>query len=490
MKIFHATSECVPYAKTGGLADVVPSLSKALVEKGHEVYIFLPRYGIIKQERLTLIKQNIPLHFGDKETFFNLYYLKTPEGVHAMFIDYPPLFDRNGIYGIANKDFSDNGIRYLYFARAVIESCLSMNMIPDVFHAHDWQASFIPTYLRTYYSRYDQLRKAASLLTIHNLSFQGLFEHQEVWPYTYLDDHLFNMEGLEFYGKVNYLKGGIIYSTLITAVSPSYSKEIQEEEQGCGLQGLLKSRSTYLYGVLNGIDYTIWNPETDSLIPQKYSLEKPEGKKLCKHELMQQCGFDGKEELPIIGMITRLTPQKGLDLVLEAKKALNAAPLRMVILGTGMKEYEDALQEWSKERPDKIHLRIEFNDQFAHLIEAGSDIFLMPSKYEPCGLNQMYSLKYGTIPLVRHTGGLADSIVDFATDPNNGTGFKFYDYSSLGLLNAIETAISVYAHNIIWKRMVIRGMSQNFSWQKAAHTFEELYQKALEIMKNSTYQNK
>ena len=483
MKIVHATSECVPYAKTGGLGDVVPSLSKALAEKGHEVYIFLPKYGTITTNGITLLKENIPLHFGDQNTFFNLYHLKTPEGVNAMFIDYAPLFDRNGIYGISGKDFPDNGIRYLYFARAVIESCLILNLNPDVFHSHDWQASFIPTYLRTLYSSNEQMKNTASVLTIHNLSFQGLFDPAEVWHSTYLDDNLFQMEGLEFFGKVNYLKGGIIFSTLITTVSPSYSKEIQEEEQGCGLQGLLKNRSTTLYGVLNGIDDTIWNPELDSLIPQKYSLAHLEGKKMCKHELMQQCGFSGREELPIIGIISRLTPQKGFDLVLKSKDALNAAPLRLAILGTGMKEYEEAFQQWSKERPDKIYLRIEFNEGFAHLIEAGSDMFLMPSKYEPCGLNQMYSLKYGTIPIVRNTGGLADSIVDFATDPNNGTGFKFYDYSSLGLLNAIETALSVYAHNIIWKQMIIRGMKQDFSWHKAANTFVELYSNAISLMR-------
>ena len=486
MKIVHATSECVPYAKTGGLADVVPSLSKALAEKGHEVYIFLPRYGMIETHHLTMLKENIALHFGGQNTYFNLYQHKTPEGINAMFIDYPSLFDRNGIYGDAGKDFPDNGIRYLYFARAVIESCVNLRLIPDVFHSHDWQASFIPTYLRTLYANNEQLCKVPAILTIHNLSFQGLFDPADVWRYTYLDDSLFQMEGLEFYGKVNYLKGGIIFSTLITTVSPTYSKEIQEEEQGCGLQGLLKNRSKYLHGVLNGIDYAIWNPEIDPLIPQKYSLAHMEGKKFCKHELMERCGFSGKEELPIIGMITRLTPQKGLDLVLESKEVLNTAPLRFAILGTGMKAYEDALLQWNKEQPEKIHLKIEFNEEFAHLIEAGSDMFLMPSKYEPCGLNQMYSLKYGTIPIVRNTGGLSDSIVDFAADLNSSTGFKFNDCTSLGLLNAIETALSVYPHQIIWKQIIKRGMMQDFSWHKAANTFIELYSQAIELMKNTT----
>ncbi len=485
MKIVHVTSECVPYAKTGGLGDVLPALSKALAINGNDVYIFLPRYGIIDTDKLQLIKDNILLNFGGEDTRFNIYQDITEEGVKILFIDYGPLYDRKGIYGIDGVDFNDNGIRYLYLARAVIESCLALGLIPDIFQCHDWQASFVPIYLRTIYSNHPQLKNIPVLLTIHNLSFQGLFLPEEIWKYISLDyNSYFHMECLEFYGKVNFLKGGIIFSNIITTVSPTYSKEIQEAEQGCGLEGLLRKRKDYLYGVLNGVDYEIWNPETDPLIPFNYSINDLSGKKKCKEELIKQCNFSGDASNPIIGIITRLTPQKGMDLVLKALETLKDIPFNLVILGTGLKEYEEELKEWSKRIPDKICIRIEFNEEFAHLIEAGSDMFLMPSRYEPCGLNQMYSLKYGTIPIVRNTGGLADTIIDFAINPKEATGFKFYEYSHLALLSVIDLALSTYSLKNIWKQITIRGMKQDFSWDKAAKTYIELYSKATSLIRS------
>lgn len=480
IKIIHVTSECVPYAKVGGLGDVVPALSKALVNHGNEVYIFLPRYGIIDTNKLTLIKENIPMNFSGENLSFNLYQHIINEGVKVLFIDYGPLYDRKGIYGVNSETFSDNGIRYLFFAKATIESCLFLNLIPDIFHCHDWQASFIPIYLRTLYSNNEKLKSIPVLLTIHNLSFQGLFSPEEIWKHIGLDyNSFFHMEGLEFYGRVNFLKGGIIFSDIITTVSPTYSKEIQEAEQGCALEGLLKKRNQDLYGVLNGVDYEIWNPEIDTLIPYHYSADDLSGKIECKRELMKQCGFSGDETNPIIGIITRLTPQKGMDLIIEALDTLKDVSLYLVILGTGLAEYENQLQEWSKKFPHKICTQIEFNEELAHLIEAGSDMFLMPSKYEPCGLNQMYSLRYGTIPIVRNTGGLADTVVDFVSDPKNATGFKFNDYSSLALLSAIDLSISTFWHKNIWKDMMIRAMRQDFSWKKAAETYLNLYLKAI-----------
>jgi len=480
MKIIHASSECVPFAKTGGLADVVSSLSKELARKGEEVYVFLPLYGIIPTENLKLVKKNISLHFAGQNTFFNILESKTEEGVSILFIDYPPLFGRPGIYGINNTDFPDNAIRYLYFARAVIEGCLDLGLAPDVFHCHDWQASFIVIYLKTLYSNNNLLNKAASLLTIHNLSFQGLFE-PNLWEFTYLDNNLFNMEGLEFYGKINFLKGGIIFADLITTVSPTYSREIQSEEQGCGLEGLLKKRSNVLYGVLNGIDDKIWDPSSDIFIPYNYSIDDLSGKYLCKKELLKECHFPPDEDVPIIGMITRLTPQKGIDLLLEALNSLVLSSCRMIILGSGMKEYEEKLIYWSRRYPEKICVRIEFNERLAHLIEAGADMFLMPSKYEPCGLNQMYSLKYGTIPIVRDTGGLADTVIDISKEPKNGTGFKFYEYSSLGLLGAVDAALSIFPYKQYWQEIMLRGMKEDFSWNKSADSYLKLYKRAIEM---------
>jgi len=485
MRIVHVSSECVPYAKTGGLGDVVPALSKALAKSGNEVYIFLPRYGIINLEKLTLIKNDIMIDFNKQNTYFNVYKDETIEGVKVFFIDYAPLYDRKGVYGEGGMDFKDNGVRYLFLARAVIESCLALNIIPDVFHCHDWQASFVPIYLRTLYSSNELMKGVPVLLTIHNLSFQGLFPPEEIWGYTYLDyNSFFHMEGLEFYGKVNFLKGGIIYSDIITTVSPTYSKEIQEEEQGCGLEGLLRKRRDYIYGVLNGVDYEIWNPETDPFIPYHYSEEDLSGKMRCKEELMRECNFKENKEIPIIGMITRLTPQKGLDLVIQGLAALKEIPFRLVVLGTGLAEYEKALEEWSKREPQRVNARIEFNEALAHLIEAGADIFLMPSRYEPCGLNQMYSLRYGTVPIVRNTGGLADSIIDFISNPKNATGFKFNDYSYLTLLSTIDLAQSTFMLKNIWHNMMIRGMKQDFSWGKAAQTYIDLYKKAISMIRS------
>lgn len=485
MKIIHITSESVPYAKTGGLGDVVPALSKALINHGNEVYIFLPRYGIIDTDKLTLIKENISMNFSRENVSFNLYQDLTYEGVKVLFIDYGSLYDRKGIYGINAETFPDNGVRYLFLAKATIESCLALNLIPDIFHCHDWQASFVPIYLRTIYSSNEKLRSIPVLLTIHNLSFQGLFSPDEIWKYIELNyNSFFHMEGLEFYGRVNFLKGGIIYSDIITTVSPTYSKEIQEAEQGCGLEGLLKKRNQYLYGVLNGVDYEIWNPEIDPFIPYHYSLDDLSGKIKCKRELMKACGFSGDENNPIIGIITRLTPQKGMDLIIEALETLKGVSFYLVILGTGLAEYENKLQSWSKKFPNKICTRIEFNEELAHLIESGSDMFLMPSKYEPCGLNQMYSLRYGTIPIVRNTGGLADTVVDFVADPKNATGFKFNDYSSLALLGTIDLSISIFWHKNIWKEIMLRAMKQDFSWKKAAETYLNLYSKAISMKRS------
>ncbi len=396
--------------------------------------------------------------------------------VKVCFVQDDESFDREELYGTPHGDFPDNASRFVVFSRAVIETMIRMDLPVDVVHAHDWQAALIPVYLRTLYA--DRVKgDPATLLTIHNLAYQGVFWHWDM-KLTGLSWDNFNWRQLEFYGKLNFLKGGIAFADAINTVSPTYAREIQTPEYGCGLQEILRYRSGELHGIINGIDYDEWNPESDTNLPRKYGKESLAGKGYNKNVLRKEVGLEVKAGVPLIGMISRLADQKGLDIIAGMMDELMQEDVQLVFLGTGEKKYQDLLPEFEKKHPAKVAALIAFNNKMAHMIEAGCDMFLMPSRYEPCGLNQLYSLRYGTLPIVRRTGGLADTIVDATPETiadGTATGFSFEDYSSAALLATIKRAIRLYDDRKKWTAMVRNAMDQDWSWGSSARRYAELY---------------
>jgi starch synthase len=485
LRVLYLSTEVAPFAKTGGLADVASALPKALFEQGHDVRVMMPKYGNISERRYTLREvirlKDIPIQVGKQEHIVSAKSAFLPETkVQVYFLDYKPFFERADYYvdGATGKDFPDNAQRFFLFCKAVLETIKLLHWEPHIIHCNDWQTALIPWMLRNQYQNDPFFAKAITILSIHNLAFQGGF------PPAVLEELGLSAElaapgsDLEFYGKINYLKGGIKSADLITTVSPTYAEEIQSDpDLGCGLQGLLLERKDDLCGILNGVDYGIWNPEKDALIPAKYGAVNLKDKEKNKKALAKEAGFPFDPEVPIIGMISRLTNQKGFDLIADAIEELLKLKVQLVILGTGDPQYHKLLEKLHKAHPQQIAIFLRFDDQLAHLIEAGSDMFLMPSLYEPCGLNQMYSLKYGTIPVVRKTGGLADTIIDADADANNGNGFVFADYSAKALVDAVRRAVAAFRDEKGWQKMIKRCMKQDFSWAIAADKYIKLYLK-------------
>ncbi|MCM8780745.1 MAG: glycogen synthase GlgA [Candidatus Omnitrophica bacterium] len=461
MKILICASEVVPFAKTGGLADVAGALPIALEELGHQLIISLPYYQSIQSSKFKIQKLKD-----------DIYYTNIGRDIKVYFIRNDKYFARPGLYGEKTGDYPDNLERFSFYCNRSLELLKEINFKPHIIHVHDWQAALIPVYLKTTYADDPFYKKTRSVLTIHNIGYQGLFEREQ-FPKLGLDWALFNMEALEFYGKVNLLKGGIVFSDIINTVSPTYAKEIQTKEFGFGLEGILRKRSDSVFGILNGLDYAIWNPQTDKFIVKNYSIANIEEKYENKKELQKICNLPIGIDIPVFGIVSRLAEQKGFDLLSEAIDSICRLNLQLVILGTGDFKYHLLLEKISKRKPHIISLHLRFDDSLAHKIYAGSDIFLMPSKYEPCGLGQMISLRYGTIPLVFKTGGLADTI----TDDN---GFVFDRYTKLDLLKTIEKSFKAFQDKKNWQDLVRRAMSYNFSWEESAKRYTQLYQKVLD----------
>ncbi len=480
LKILFASSEVTPFAKTGGLADVSCSLPQALEALGHEMVLVMPLYRSVKEGKHDLRKQekslSVPFRGQSLET--QVFAAKTGENIPIYFIQREEFFDRSGLYGTSQGDYFDNPERFIFFSRSVLELVHSLGFQPDIIHCHDWQTGLIPAYFKSLYAQNPSLQKARTVFTIHNLAYQGVFP-REIMAFSDLPSELFSMRGLEYYGKMNFMKGGIVFSDVITTVSGKYAKEIQTPEYGYGMEGVLGERSVDIYGILNGVDYTSWNPRTDPHIASNYDVRDLSGKKKCKEELIEIFKLNGPDERPIIGVISRLADQKGFDILAEALDHLMKLGLYLVILGTGDARYEKQFTVLGKKYPDRLGVKIAFDNVLAHKIEAGSDMFLMPSKYEPCGLNQMYSLKYGTIPVVRATGGLEDTIKEFDPEGQKGNGFKFKAYSSSELIKAVKRAIYIYKNKLLWKKLMANAMNEDFSWGKSAQKYEEIYKKAL-----------
>ncbi len=483
MKIVFITPEVVPFSKTGGLADVSGALPIELAEAGNDVIVYSPLYKSVdtKKYNIVPIKKSIFVPISGKMESVDIYEslnYKPNSRIRFIFLSCEKYFKRENLYGEGNKDYPDNHERFGLFSRSVFEVLKSLNFAPDIIHCNDWQTGIVPVYLKCIYSQDTFFSGTKSLITIHNMAYQGLFESY-VMDTLMLPWSLFNYKELEYYGKVNFLKAGLIFSDAITTVSRKYAEEIRTKEYGCGLEGVLEERKNNLYGILNGVDYSIWDPSIDSLLPKKYSPNDLSGKKECKKVLLKNMGIKSEEDIPLIGIISRLADQKGFDLLFELKDRLINIGANFVILGTGDKKYHEHFTDLKNRYPNKIGLLLGFDNTLAHLIEAGSDFFLMPSRYEPCGLNQMYSLRYGTFPIVRGVGGLDDTIIDLDTDRVNGNGFKFYEYTSEELLKTIERALNFYKTEKNIEKDICRIMKLDFSWQVSAKKYIALYEKLL-----------
>ena len=486
MKLLFASSEVVPFSKTGGLADVAGALPIEVSKLGAEVAVFTPAYDCLKNGDVEFkdIGLELSVMIGQKEVGGRILKSTVAGGVTVYAIDQPHYFSRSGLYGEDGQDYPDNCERFVFFCRGIMESIRLMDWWPDLIHANDWQTSLLPVYLKTEFAETPGYKDIVSLLTIHNLAYQGSFWHWDMLL-TGLDWKHFNWQEMEFYGRLNLLKSGIAFADAINTVSPTYAAEIQIAELGCGLEGILGHRSGVLSGILNGIDSADWNPQIDRHIPVNYDVNSwSQGKAACKTSLLKLRGLEYKKNVPLIGIIGRMASQKGWSLILQIMQHwLRDSDVQWMILGTGQSEYENGLAALAKSYPDKLSLELGFSNELAHQIEAAADIFLMPSEYEPCGLNQQYSLAYGTIPVVRSTGGLTDTVVD-ATQENiiNGiaNGFRFDDFEAEQLNEALTRAVDTfYHHPQIWEQLVKCGMSQDWSWASGARKYYRLYEKTV-----------
>jgi starch synthase len=465
------SSEAAPLAKTGGLADVLGSLPAALRSFDNDVAVVIPRYGSIDLSGTRRVYDRLPIHLGAARYDAAVY--QAAEEFTVYLLDCPLLFDRPGFYGEAGEDYPDNYIRFAVFARGALTVARHL-FRPDILHCHDWQSGLVPAYLRTTFSTDPTFMGVKTLFTVHNLGYQGLFP-RTVMPELALDPALYRPDGMEFFGKVSFIKSGIAFSDAINTVSPSYAREIQTPEYGFGLDGILRARSAVLFGILNGVDYREWSPDVDPLIPRNFSAADLSGKEICKRDVIREFGLpEAAMDRPVIGIVSRFTPQKGTDLIAEVAGEIVAEDVYVVALGTGDPEYEEFFRRMPAEYPGRIAARIGFDNSLAHRIEAGADMFLMPSRYEPCGLNQIYSLRYGTVPVVRATGGLDDTI-------DEDTGFKFLEYSGRALLDAVRAAVRAYADREAWRERMRRGMERDFSWKASAAKYSELYRRLADM---------
>ena len=487
MKILIASPEIVPFAKTGGLADVSGALPKALEKLGEDVTAIMPKYRAVDDKKFGLentgINIQVPISNRIEEAkiykgYINSHQPVANKEIPIYFIDKKEYYDRPYLYGTPAGDYPDNAERFIYFDRAILETCKTIGLKPDVIHCNDWQTGMVPVYLKTLYKDDPFFKDTSTLFTVHNLGYQGLFWHLDM-HLTNLGWDIFSPDGIEFYGKINILKGGLVYSDVITTVSKTYSQEIQTKEYGCGLDGVLRKRKDDLYGVVNGIDYEEWNPATDKYLSAKYLKENLSGKWDCKKDLLNIYGLKASKEVPVLSVISRLADQKGFDLIAEIMDDLMKLDVQFVLLGTGEDKYHKLFEDIGKKYPSKAGIKIGFDNTLAHKIEAGADMFLMPSRYEPCGLNQLYSLKYGTIPIVRATGGLNDTIENYDPVRKSGNGFKFTEYSSKTLLTTIKTAVDFYKDKSQWNRLMINAMGEDFSWSHSAREYVELYRKVI-----------
>jgi len=485
LKIAFIASECVPFAKTGGLADVVGALPGALQKLGHKVIVVMPLYQRIDRAKFKIepILSPVGVWMGGAEEWCTVYGTSNADGVPVYFIEFANYFDRVGLYHDDEfNDYLDNPRRFAFLSRAALQFCKDIGFKPDIIHAHDWQTALAPAYLKIWHWDDQVLGAAASVLTIHNIGYQGKYPARD-YAYTGLQSGNFTSRKFEDHGAMNYLKGGIHYADMVNTVSPSYARETRTPELGYGMAMYLNDKGDHYLGILNGVDYDDWNPATDALIPQTYTTNDLSGKAVCKRVLQERLDLEIEEGVPIVGVVSRFVDQKGLDLLAAAiEPIVNNMRVQFAILGSGDKGLEWYFGGLPARYSGRIGSFIGYNNELAHLIEAGSDFFVMPSRYEPCGLNQIYSLKYGTLPVVRATGGLDDTVEQYNEATGDGTGFKFWDSSSHAIYYAVGWAVSTYydrPHHIV--QMQQKAMQLSFTWETSALQYEQVYRRAIEI---------
>lgn len=478
LKILLVSAEVYPFAKTGGLADVSGALPPALKKLGHDIRVIMPKYPCTAMAGQKVESLNIDLNISGYSQKGSLFKSELAGKVPVYLVKHDGYFQRKHIYGEPGSDYPDSVERFSFFSQAVLEATKRLDFKPNIIHCNDWHTGLIPVYLKSLYRENTWFSQTKTVFSIHNLGYQGNFPHSHLQA-TGLDDSLFQEEGLEFYGQMSFLKGGLIFADTLSTVSPAYSQEIQTTELGFGMEGIFQKRSDCLHGILNGVDETVWNPETDALIPANYGAKSLSKKKQCREALIKMFSLRLNKRTPILCMITRLSEQKGIDLIVEAKDELDKQDISLLILGTGSAEYESFFQQWSRDKPDRIATALKFDETLGHLILAGSDMLLMPSLYEPCGLTQMYALKYGTVPIVRAIGGLKDSVQEFSKTTGNGTGFKFKAPQVKFFLKTLQKALSCFHQTKTWQKLMLNGMAKDNSWESAAKQYSRLYQKSL-----------
>lgn len=461
MHIVFCSSEIFPYAKTGGLADVCGALPSALSDLGDKVTLFLPKYQCVDEEK-----------FGLQKVKEGLFQARFHKNVDAYFIDCPSLYDRDGLYGDQSGDYPDNFERFDYFCRTVLSTLKDIAESVDIIHCHDWQTGLIPVYLK-FGQQDDFFKSTRTVFTIHNLAYQGLFPKEFFGKFDFSTEEALQQSGLYFYGKLSLLRAGIVSSDAVTTVSPQYAKEIQTEERGCGMHEVLSGRTNGVIGILNGLDYSIWDPEHDGLIASRYSDKTPEGKMLNKKEVQLGSGLPPRADVPLFGFVGRFSHQKGVDLIAESASAILENDVQMVFLGVGDQASQQKISDMANQYPNKVAVHFVFDEQVAHQIYAGSDFFLMPSIFEPCGLSQIISFCYGTIPVVFKTGGLADTVKDVA---DGGNGFVFDQYTRENFVETVFRAIDLFADNLQMDEVVARAFVSRFPWENSAKQYQQLYQ--------------
>jgi starch synthase len=480
MKIVQAASEVFPYMKTGGLADAIGALSGALADRGHEVSVFMPGYRAAQEHRDASRAERrfrLKIEMGDQVLSGDVRVFFPRRNLAVYLICREEYFDRRAPYGNGERDFEDNAERFIFFCKGVAETLRLADLQADIVHSHDWQGALLPLFLRETERRHGITLAIKTVFTIHNIAFQGVFPAR-TFATTNLPDELNGVDGLEFYRQINLLKGGILFADRVTTVSPRYALEIQTPEFGFGLDGVIQTRADDLVGLINGVDSTVWNPGTDTLLPARYNSWDLSGKAICRAELLRACGFDQAFNGPVYGMICRMTEQKGVDLVLANQDFFLNENCRLVLLGTGDRRIEEAARALAARSPRHVFLGARLDEAMSHLIEAGSDFFLMPSLFEPCGLNQMYSQLYGTVPIASRVGGLIDTVVDADSNPFDGTGIMTPP-TAVGLRDALQRSLWLFADKPRMAAVQQRGMTRQFGWESTATAYEELYQDAL-----------
>jgi starch synthase len=478
LRVLFAASEVEPFAKTGGLADVASALPRVLAAKGHDVRVILPKYrGVEAGGPLHLVVPRLAVPIGDRIVEGALWEGRLGGTVPVYFVAQDHYYDRPALYGTGDGPFADNCERFTFFCRAALTALADLGWMPQVIHAHDWQTGLVPVYLETLFWDRPGYGDVATVFTVHNLAYQGLFWHYDL-PMTGLGWDLFTPAGIEFYGKINFLKGGLAFADLLTTVSRTYAAEIRTPAFGNGLEGVLEDRSADLYGVINGIDYETWNPAKDPALTCHYAASQPEDKTLCREALRRELGLEADRSL-LITMVTRLAGQKGLDLVLEGLPGLLEAGCQIALLGSGETPLETAWRAAAADHPGRVAVRVGYDAELAARMYAGGDCFLMPSRYEPCGLGQLIALRYGTIPIVRRTGGLADTVEEWDARRGTGTGFIFDDFSVDALREVVGRTLAVFREPRRWETLVHNAMTQDFSWDASAREYVTLYRKVL-----------